>query len=97
MNKDEFFQYAIHADNLDQDALDNLNWEEIEKLSADTPIIQQALRMWSQFIVGNVSGTTEELMTLPLADRKRVLQIFLAVTGEPDGLRDVANLVVEVL
>lgn len=97
MTNEEFMSFAIHAVNLDDEALEALNWKEIQQLPAEAKIIQEALLLWSQFIVGNVSETAQEIKAMDAEDRRRVLRTWIDITNDEMALRSISIFIVQTL
>ncbi|EDM82803.1 hypothetical protein [Limnobacter sp. MED105] len=97
MTNEEFMTFATHADNLGEEALQSLNWEEIEQLPAEAKIIQEALFLWSQFIVGNVSEPADDIRAMDAEDRRRVLRTWIDITNDEMALRSISIFILETL
>jgi hypothetical protein len=94
MTHDEFMRYATHACNLSEDVLENLNWAEIRNLPATAEVIQQAVRLWSQYKSGNVKATAKEILAMDKDDQRRVLDTWIDITSDSDALRHIAKFIV---
>lgn len=82
MNKAEFLQAGTHFVNFPTEQLDEvINWSAVYELPNDESN-QERLRLLSQYMVGNISGTFEEIEGLELGERRRTLQTWIEVLAE---------------
>ncbi|TDK67470.1 hypothetical protein [Sapientia aquatica] len=87
-------KHGVHLINFNPEQLQELIDE--EKL-AELPKIEfneEVVRMLSQYLVGNTSGTAEELMAMDASDRRRALWTWVDLIKDPDECRYIAKYVV---
>lgn len=82
MNKAEFLQAGTHFVNFPAEQLDDvINWSEVYELPNDEHN-QRRILLLSQYMVGNVSGTFEEIAELGLSEKRWTFQTWIEILAE---------------
>ena len=86
--------HGVHLCNFNYDQLEELiDWDALLELPK-TKRSEKAVRLLSQYLVGNCSGTAEELMAMDAHDRSEVLWTWVELVKDPDESRHIAKYVV---
>lgn len=88
MNVENFFEYAVHLDNFDQEQLEELlDFDEIATL-ADIPSEQVAVEALGQYLVGNRYDPTQTFKSLEdLRDKRNFVDTWFSVIKDPQTLK----------
>lgn len=82
MTKNEFIQAGTHLQNFPPEQLDEIiNWSEVYDLPNDE-FNQKRVLLLSQYMVGNISGTFEEIAELGLSEKRWTFQTWIEVLAE---------------
>jgi len=87
-------KHGVHLGNFNPEQLQALIDEEKLAELQKTKFYEEVVRMLSQYLVGNTSGTAEELMALDASDRKRALWTWIDLIKDPDECRFIAKYIV---
>lgn len=88
MDVENFFEYATHLENFDQEQLiELLDFDEIETL-ADIPSEQVAVEALGQYLVGNRYDPTNTFKSLEnLMDKRNFIDTWFSVIKDPQTLK----------
>lgn len=82
MTKTEFLTAGTHFQNFTSEQLEEIfNWEEVDEIPNDE-FNQNRLLLLSQYMVGNVSGTFDQILELEQSERRWTLQTWIEVLAE---------------
>jgi hypothetical protein len=91
MNLEEFHKYGVHFCNLSENIF---NEDEIYALE-NTPINQKALRILSQYLVGNITLSLEEIHKMQKQNRRNIFQVWLDIVDDSDTLKSIGRSIIE--
>lgn len=94
MNINDFHKYGHHFCNLDEEQLTSkFNFDEVAELE-NNKTNQRALLLLSQYLVGNVSGTFDEIKKARIQTRKDIFEVWFNILQDPDEMRGIAKYIV---
>jgi len=95
MNIQDFHKYGTHFCNLSQEQIEEkFDFVKISELQ-NNKNTQRALLLLSQYVVGNISETFNEIKSARIQTRKDILEVWFEIVKDPDELRAIGKLVVE--
>ena len=95
MNYEDFHKYGVHFCNLNEEQIaEKFDFDAVSELN-DEPIIKKALLLLSQYLVGNITETLEEIHGMRIENRRKVFRCWIDIIKDADELRSICRSIIE--